>query len=438
MQRDGAGTRGPPAGAEALLSGADGSGGSRLRVALFGQFGMGNIGNEASLEAMLRMLRDRMPHAGVAVICSGPEGTAARFGVPAVAWTRPPIRNRHLRRVNEALLRIPYKIVGPFRAGRIMRRFDVLLVPGTGLLDDFGERAAGGPYTILKWVAAARLVGCKVAMASIGAGPIHSRASRMLMMAAARLSHHLTFRDAASRDFVVRHGGCGAGMVVYPDLAFALPAPEPPAPVAPGAGPIALGVMRYRGWTNSDGGIYRQYIRKLAVFACEAIRAGRRIRLVIGEITDEQAVTDLRAALAGMGGEAMLRATEYAPVRDIHDVIRQMSGAEVAVATRFHNVVAALMAGTPVISLSYGAKNDILLRDMGLGAFSTHAETFDPAWLSERVEALAIERACHVAEIRRRVTAYRKDLAEQADVLCALMARCGDHPAWQDTAERMA
>lgn len=412
-----------PAGSGVSDSAAAGDGADRSRIALFGQFGVGNIGNEASLEAMLRTLRERVPNAGIAVICSGPGWTAERFGVRAISWTRPPIRRHLLDRLNALLLRVPYKLVGPVRAARVMRGFDVLLVPGTGLLDDFGERAAGGPYTILKWVAAARLMGCKVAMASIGAGPIHSPVSRMLMMAAARLSHHLSFRDAASRDFVARHGGCGMQMPVYPDLAFALPSPAASPPVPHGAGPIALGVMRYRGWTNSNAGIYGTYIDKLAEFSAGVIRSGRRLRLVIGEITDEQAVMDLRAALARTGGEGMVGATEYTPVRDIHDVMRQMSGAELAVATRFHNVVAALMAGTPVISLSYGAKNDILLRDMGLGAFVAHAETFDPHWLAGRVEALATNRERHVAEIRGRVAEYRASLAGQARELCALIAQ---------------
>ncbi|MBR0679060.1 dTDP-4-dehydrorhamnose 3,5-epimerase [Roseomonas eburnea] len=401
--------------------------GRRPRIALLGQFGAGNLGNDASLEAMLRMIRTRIPGAGVTVICSRPDIVSETFGLPAVAWIGTPPQSRLLQRLNGLLLKVPHKLLAPSRAAGALRGCDVLVVPGTGFLDDFGERAAGGPFAILSWVLAARLMRCRVVMASIGAGPIHSRASRILMMAAARLAHHLTFRDAASRDFVVRHAHVRRPLAVYPDLAFALPAElqEPPA----GARPLALGVMRYRGWGNEDGSIYRTYIAKLARFARGAIEGGRRVRLVIGEAGDEEAVRDLRSALAAAGGERLLDATEYAAAHDIHDVIRQMAGAELAVATRFHNVVGALMAGTPVISLSYGAKNDILLTDMGLGAFCAHVETFDPDWLAERVMALAAERERHAAIIRERTAAYRTALSEQSDVLCALIGGGGANGA---------
>ena len=52
-----------------------------------------------------------------------------------------------------------------------IRRFDVVIVPGTGILDDFGERPYGMPWDILRWCIGARLLGAKIAFVSIGAGP---------------------------------------------------------------------------------------------------------------------------------------------------------------------------------------------------------------------------------------------------------------------------
>jgi polysaccharide pyruvyl transferase WcaK-like protein len=400
---------------------------ARPRIALFGQFGSGNVGNDASLDAMIRGLRARLPLAEFVIVCSGPVEAGAAFRLPAVSWVRPPLRNALLRRLNALLQGIPHKLVGPFRAARILRGCDVLLVPGTGFLDDFGERPAGGPYTILKWVLIARLMGLRVEMASIGAGPVQRRPSLVMMMAAARLAHRLSFRDAASRDFVMRHARIARPMAVCPDLAFSLPAQ--PEASSNSAAPLVLGVMRYRGWLNADAGIYATYIAKLTAFAHTMIEGGRRIRLVIGEVADEAAVADLRAALAALGGDRLVDRTEYTPARTIHDVIAQMAGAELAIATRFHNVVAALLAGTPVISLSYGAKNDILLSDMGLGAFTAHVERFEPDWLVERVATLAAERDRHAHGIEQKVASYRTALAVQYDSLAVSLA---------DTAARRA
>ncbi|MBR0659892.1 polysaccharide pyruvyl transferase family protein [Neoroseomonas oryzicola] len=402
----------------------------RPRVALFGQFGMGNIGNDASLEAMILTLRQVAPDADLAVICSRPDIVSERFGLPAIGWLRPPLREGWVRQANEALFRLPYRMTGPVRAARIMRGFDMLLVPGTGMLDDFGERAGGVPYIVLKWVAAARLAGCRVAMASIGAGPIHGRVSRFFMMSAARLSNFLSFRDAPSRDFVIRHaGGTGLRSEIFPDLAFALPVPQ--APAGPRAD-LALGVMRYRGWTNTDGGTFQVYIDRLATFAAAYLASGRSIRLVIGETADEEAVAVLRAAVAARSGDLLAARLLYEPVRDIAGVMRQMASAELAVATRFHNVVAALMVGTPVVSLSYGSKNDVLLADMGLGDFTAHVETFDPAWLAARVASLGAQRDRIAGDLRGRVTAYRAALARQGREIAGLLGATGAHAAEAD------
>lgn len=393
---------------------------ARPRIALFGQFGSGNVGNDASLDAMIRGLGARLPLAEFIIVCSGPAEAGATFRLPAVSWVRPPLRSAWLRRLNTLLKGIPHKLLGPFRTAGILRRYDVLLVPGTGFLDDFGERPAGGPYTILKWVLVARLMGLRVEMVSIGAGPVERRPSLVMMMAAARLAHRLSFRDAASRDFVMRNAHIARPMAVCPDLAFSLPAQAAGAPNR--AEPLVLGVMRYRGWLNADAGIYETYIAKLTRFARTIIEGGRRIRLVIGETADETAVVDLRASLAALGGDRLVDRTDYTPARTLHDVIAQMAGAELAVATRFHNVVAALLTATPVISLSYGAKNDILLSDMGLGAFTAHVERFEPDWLAERVAALAAERHRHARTIEQKVASYRAALAIQYDSLAASLA----------------
>ncbi len=386
---------------------------SNPRIALFGQFGIGNLGNDGSLEAMVLAIRRHHPEARIYAVCSAPDALDPGLAVPGISWTRKELRNPVLRWLNGTALRIPYKLLGPIRARRILRRFDALIIPGTGILDDFGERPRGVPFVIFKWALAARLAGCPFAMVSIGAGPIHRRLSRFFMLTASRYAHFLTFRDEPSRDFARRHHVPVSADDVFPDLAFGLPIPEraswPPA----NAPVLGLGVMRYRGWTNDDGGIYQAYIGKLARFAIAMLQQGYRIRLMIGEDADEEAVEALRTTIAEQGARGLLASVEYMPARSLGDVMEQMARVDVAVATRFHNVVCALMAGTPVISLSYGSKNDVLLQDMGLGAFTSHVERFELGWLEDRVKTLMAEREEHALRIAERVEAYRDRLASQ-------------------------
>src|SRR5690349_4294732 len=54
-----------------------------LRVATYGYFGMGNLGNEASLAAFLDYLRDRHPEAVLSCFAADAEAVRREHGVPA-------------------------------------------------------------------------------------------------------------------------------------------------------------------------------------------------------------------------------------------------------------------------------------------------------------------------------------------------------------------
>lgn len=407
----------PGAGAQAA-----GSALRPLRIALFGSFGAGNLGNDGSLEAMVAALRRIVPDAQLCCICSRPESVDPRLRLRTVGWTRPELRPGPLRRLNDLLLRLPHRLLGPARALSISRGFDAVLVPGTGFLDDFGEAPSGVPYVVLKWSVAARLAGCRLGMASIGAGPIRHPLSRFFMVSAARLAGYRSFRDQVSHEFAVRHGIQTVAGDVFPDLAFALPTPQrpPPRPGQPVC--VGLGVMWYRGWSGTDGSVYRAYIGKLAEFTVRMQARGICVRLIIGEDCDAKAVEDLRQAVA-QRSEQGAAALAYAPARNLHDVMAQMAAVDVAVVTRFHNLVCALKVGTPAVSLSYAAKNDALLADVGLRAFCGHSERFDVDWLEARLQLLLDNRDEHVARIRLRLDDYAARLAEQERRLERFLAR---------------
>jgi hypothetical protein len=93
-----------------------------------------------------------------------------------------------------------------------------------------------------------RLFGRKVALVSVGANDIRQPLARRLVTAAARLAYYRSFRDTFPRDAMRRMGLNTSGDAVYPDLAFALPAPRD-VPVV--VGMVGVGVMDYHG-SNDD------------------------------------------------------------------------------------------------------------------------------------------------------------------------------------------
>ena len=74
----------------------------------------------------------------------------------------------------------------------------MIVVPGTGMLDDFGERWRDMPYHLFRWGLACRMARTPFAFVSIGAGPIHHPLSRWLMRSAAAMARYRSYRDMNS------------------------------------------------------------------------------------------------------------------------------------------------------------------------------------------------------------------------------------------------
>jgi polysaccharide pyruvyl transferase WcaK-like protein len=379
-----------------------------LRIGLLGQFGIGNLGNEASFQAMLGLLKRRAPTARITCICTDPDWVSQTYGLACT-----PIRAKGSGRLGNVA-----------HAIREMRKLDLLLVPGTGVFDDFNESPFGAPYEWWRWCHAARLAGVKIAFVSVGAGPITRRLSRVFMMGAARRAHYRSYRDKPSKAFMDGIGMNRPNDPVFPDLAFSLP--TPPAPQRPEGGPltVAVGVMAYYGWAGGaqGQGVYDVYIDKLAAYIAWLAETGRRVKFVIGSGRDVAAVEDVRARALAINPSCARQFDPFVTATTLDDVMSQMAEADIAVVTRFHNLVGALHVGCPTISLGYAEKNHALLLDMGLGDFSQEVEVFDLDRLKADTEKMIAERAIHEVAIRRRVADYEAQLGRQEDLLAARFA----------------
>jgi polysaccharide pyruvyl transferase WcaK-like protein len=288
-----------------------------------------------------------------------------------------------------------------------------MILPGTGILDDFGERPAGMPYDILKWCLAARLAGTRIAFVSIGAGPIRNRLSRLLMISAARLAHYRSYRDLQSKEFMASAGFDARADAVYPDLAFGLPAPTPVPPIDPNVLRVGVGVMAYRGWFGfAEGGqsIFSRYIGKLAMFVVYLLDSGHDVRLLTGDDDDIIAVEAIQAAVRELRPDSKLA---YAQVNSLSDVMGQMALTDIVVATRFHNIVCALKMCRPTISLGYARKNDVLMEEMGLGEYCQHIETFDVETLVAQFSQQVAAREKHEHTISARLVELGAQITRQ-------------------------
>lgn len=398
-------------------------------VALFVVGGVGNLGNDASLEAMIASVRKLRPEAGIVSFCGNPERVTARFSLPALRMRPRPGEGPLYRLVNKLTLRQLSLARQVRHIWQSLKGVEVMLVPGTGILDDFGTKPFDFPLRMLLWCAATRLRGAKIAFVSAGAGPITHPLSRRFMLGAARLAAYRSYRDEVSRSFMAEHGvGLGKD-AVYPDLVLGLPLEKadplgPPCLRAGSERPhtIGIGVMNYHGWSDDRAlgrNLHRRYMMKLAYLALKLAERGNPVRLLFGH-DDEPAIAEMSAILAELRGAAGAR-IELAMAKTLSELAAEIAGTDIVVGTRYHTVVAALMLGRPVISVGYAAKFEAIMANFGQAEHCENIEKFTVADVIAKIDRLVADYAEIHRDLARPLADARARLAEQELLIEALL-----------------
>ncbi|MFB8773250.1 polysaccharide pyruvyl transferase family protein [Streptomyces broussonetiae] len=394
---------------------------SPVRVGVFGLLGSGNLGNDGSLEAVLGYLSAAHPEAVVDALCGGPEAVTARYGIPATRlhWYRGEYRTAS--RAGAVAGKGLGKLVDVVRTAAWVRRHDVVIVPGMGVLEaTLPLRPWGFPYALFLLCASGRLLGTRVALVGVGAAPIGDRATRALVRWSARLAAYRSYRDSLSRDAMREMGVDTARDAVHPDLAFALPAPESPA-AEPGS--VCVGVMDFHGGNDDRARadeIHRRYLDGVTRFVRALVEEGRRVRLLTGDACDAPVV----AAILDAVDSPLVSAAEAGSLADL---MKETAASDTVVATRYHNLVCALKAGTPTLALSYAAKSDALMTEMGLGAYCHPAREVDADRLLERFRELEKRSTELRRTLAERNTATTRSLEHQFTALTAALFPAPDH-----------
>ncbi|MFJ2742902.1 polysaccharide pyruvyl transferase family protein [Streptomyces sp. NPDC087440] len=371
-------------------------------MGVFGLLGSGNLGNDGSLEAVLQYLRAEHPDAVVDALCGGPEAVTARYGIPATRlhWFRGEYRTAS--RAGAVAGKALGKVVDAARTAAWVRRHDVVIVPGMGVLEaTLPLRPWGFPYALFLLCASGRALRTPVALVGVGAAPIRDRATRALVRWSGQLAAYRSYRDELSRTALRSMGVDTSRDEVYPDLAFALP--TPPASAAPGQ--VCVGVMDFHGGNDDRAGaeeIHRRYLDGTTRFVRALVEDGRRVRLLTGDDCDAPVVAAILAAV----DSPLVTASDAASLADL---MREAADAESVVATRYHNLVCALKAGTPTLALSYAAKSDALMDRMGLGPYRHPAREIDVDQLL--VQFRELEK--HAVELRKTLTERNREAADQ-------------------------
>ena len=386
-----------------------------VRVGIFGLLGAGNLGNDGSLEAVLGYFRAEHPDAVVDAMCGGPEVVTSRYGIPATRlnWYRGEYRTASS--AGRIAAKGLGKLVDVVRTAAWVRRHDVVIVPGTGVLETtLPLRPWGFPYSLFLLCASGRLSRTKVALVSVGGSTIGNRATRILVRWSARLATYRSFRGAVSRDAIRGMGVDTSGDETYPDLTFSLPTPQADPPSDP-QGPVCVGVMAFHGGNDERARaeeIHRHYLDGTTGFVRALAEAGRPVRLVVGDELDVPVAVAILDAV-----DSPLVTVADTPA--LADLMTEMAAARSVVAARYHNLVCALKVGTPTIALSYSSKRDELLAQLGLGTYCHPAREIDADRLLDQFRELE----GRSAELRRTLAERNVVVARQVEDQFAALTR---------------
>jgi polysaccharide pyruvyl transferase WcaK-like protein len=417
-------------------------------IVVFGNFGNGNLGDEAALQALIEQLRCRLPGLELVAFAMNVADTEARHGIRAEPATRlaaratPLISQRPARRdrVREALERAPvlFRLVRgllymlrslarvlldplfELRRLRTLRHADFLVFGGGGQLSEHVSVFSDLPFPVLKMTLLARLAGARVLILNVGAGPLKRRTSRLLVRAALRLADFRALRDEPSRALVERIGA-PTPLHVYPDLAYGLEglahSPEQP------ASRRVVGVNVYPHYDGrylpAAGSRYSDYLERMSSLTMWLLERGYTVALFPTQLrADPPALADLKARLAGKPGWQSLATQVIEPeIATVDDLLRVLRSTEIVVATRYHAIVLSLGSGRPVLALSNHSKMDQSMIRMGQEAFLFQADDADPETLIEAFGRLEASRSAISAELEERAAAQRALLEREFDQL---------------------
>jgi polysaccharide pyruvyl transferase WcaK-like protein len=406
----------------------------RMKIAFFGHFDSTNFGNESTLQAILCHLRRYQPGAEVTCISTGAEATVATHQIEATPLTRTSGRSWHRRNpvvsvARKVFISIPGELYFCFNGLMRLAGTDMLVVPGTGLLTDAYGLRSWGPYSMFKWALMAKLCRCKLLFVSVGAGPIYSALGRWFVKSALSWADFRSYRDNSTLQYLKAIGFRADNDLVYPDLVFSLPEA---AILRQDSNKsrrtvVGLGLMEYAGKysvSRPDNDVYLAYLENLVIFVKWLVAQGNDVRLLFGDRQDLHTIQEfsdlLRERLSVDDEKHIINER----IDSVQDLLSQIAVTDVVVATRFHNVLLALLCDKPVIAISFHHKCKSLMSAMELSAYCLEFNDLKADRLIEKFRDLETNATKLKPLTRDKIKEFRQALDEQYRFIFDDMWRC--------------
>ena len=424
------------------------------KIGLLDHVGGGNLGDDATQEAVIQNIRRRWPEVEIYGFSMNPADTESRHGIRSYpirrnTWSLGPcaeivvpslkgrvklaaLRYRRLfqvlRSVNALLVRMPKAICSELRflatSLRTIGSFQTLIISGGGQLTESWGGPWKFPYTIFKWVLIAKLNHVEPIVLNVGAGPLTMPLSKYFVRTALSLADYVSFRDAKSARLAEEIGFHGE-KAVFPDLVYSLTPPLPAANRPEVVSRRSIVGFAPMPWGKSDlypdenPMVYRSLLTAMVGLGSWLIANQYQVDLFSTDLgVDPPAIADLERTMRD-ASQDNAEHVRIAEMKGTADLLGAMSTMEYVVTCRFHGVVFAHILNIPVIALSHHTKVSTLMADIGLQDYCLDLRTVDANKLIDTFSSLV----ANTPEIKKRMeetrSVYQARLASQFDKLFA-------------------
>lgn len=309
------------------------------KIVLSGYFGFNNAGDEAILYAMLKTLKKIEPELEITVLTHDPEKTLKQYAGMGIK-----VANR-------------WKI---FEVIPALFRCDLLLSGGGSLFQDVSS--SNSPLYYLGIIFLARLFDKPVMLYAQGIGPLKKKRNRRLASWILNMVNKITVRDQESKEDLIELG-IQQEIIVTADAVLALQKQE--IEEKPGQeilkryeikreeGEKLLGVY-LRPWEKNE------YLLPLVEALNAMMEKNWKIVFVPMHFPGDIPVAKEAVHLLNNHQGVILRET-YSP----EEMISITKNFDLVVGMRLHSLIMAVVAGVPMVGLSYDPKVERFLRQAG-------------------------------------------------------------------------
>jgi polysaccharide pyruvyl transferase CsaB len=303
-----------------------------MKIAVIGNYGATNIGDDAILLAILKGLQGHK----VTVFSAHPEMTQSLFGTKAAPLLPLGVRSFYRNGFRES-----------FKA---LKKCDIAILGGGGLFQDSYLYACFLWAWQVFWV---KFFKKPLFIYASGVGPLNSRIGQRLTRWAYSRADVVTVRDHYSAKLLSKIG-LKKEVYIIADPVFLFKKPDYAKSRAKNTYIISL-----RPWLNYNNKIidvFGTFLKELKE------NKGAEFIFVSMQQIKERDLQMIEPLVSKLGGEL------YLP-NHFADLLRIMETAEFAIGMRFHFMIAAILTKTPLLPISYAPKTEEIFEDTELRTY---------------------------------------------------------------------